>query len=111
MALATLARLDPDRLEITAAGVRPPVGAIPLVAANVEVFLAGDQPVDRRAERLRLERELAQAEAQVARLRTLLDGPFAERAPAQVVEKERASLTFHQEAVRKLEDQLAALGA
>ena len=111
VALATLARLDPDRLEITAAGARPPVGAIPLVAANVEVFLAVDQPVDRRAERLRLERELAQAEAQVARLRTLLDGPFAERAPAQVVEKERASLTFHQEAVRKLEDQLAALGA
>jgi valyl-tRNA synthetase len=109
-ALAALARLDPARLQISSGGVQPPAGAIPIVAANIEVFLAAEQPADRTAERQRLERELAQARAQVARLQALLEGPFAERAPAQVVEKERLGLAFHQEAVRKLEDQLALLG-
>jgi valyl-tRNA synthetase len=59
---------------------------------------------------MRLDRELKQAKAQVARLQALLEGPFAERAPAPVVEKERVNLRVHQEAVRKLEDQLAAFG-
>jgi len=108
-ALTALARLDPDRLQISSGGVQPAAGAIPIVAANIEVFLAAAQPVDQAAERLRLERELAEAMAQVARLRALLDSPFADRAPARVVEKERLSLAFQQEAVRKLEDQLALL--
>ena len=108
-ALAALARLDPARLQIAARGIQPPPGAIPIVAANIEVFLMAEQPVDRVAERERLGRELTEAQEQVARLEALLDGPFAERAPAHIVEKERASLAFHQEAVRKLQDQLALL--
>ncbi len=74
------------------------------------MFLALEQPADHAAERQRLERELSQARAQVTRLQALLESPFAERAPAQVVEKERLSLAFHLEAVRKLEDQVALLG-
>jgi valyl-tRNA synthetase len=108
-ALIALARLDPERVTITSGNIEPPAGAIPIVAANIEVFLLAEKPVDRAAERQRLERELELAVAQVNRLQALLAGPFAERAPRQVVEKERSSLAFHQEAVRKLEDQLAQL--
>lgn len=108
-ALAALARLDPAQIQISGGTLQPPPGSIPLVAANIEVFLPLEQPADRGAERQRLERELSQAQSQVARLQALLDGPFVGRAPAPVVEKERASLAFHQESVRKLGDQLSLL--
>ncbi|MCJ7706894.1 MAG: hypothetical protein MUO38_04660 [Anaerolineales bacterium] len=54
--------------------------------------------------------ELGQVEAQVQRLEGLLAGPFAERAPAEVVAKERARLEGMQQSRLKLEAQLKSLG-
>jgi valyl-tRNA synthetase len=45
--------------------------------------------VDLDAERARLARELTETEAQIARSDELLQGPFAQRAPANVVARER----------------------
>ncbi len=108
--LAALARLDSSRVKISAERIEPPAGAIPLIAADIEVFLLIDGGADTGAERIRLEGELAQAESQVGRLEALLGGPFAERAPAAVVEKERASLASHRTAARKIREQLDLMG-
>jgi valyl-tRNA synthetase len=60
--------------------------------------------VDVGAERKRLDGEIAQAVSQIERLESLLAGPFAKRAPAEVVGQERAKL----EALRATRDKLEA---
>ena len=67
-------------------------------AAEVYVDLAG--VVDVRAERQRLQKEIARIEQTIGFTRAKLARPdFVERAPAEVVEKEREKLS-EQEAVR-----------
>jgi valyl-tRNA synthetase len=43
-------------------------------------------------------------------LEKLLDSPFAQRAPAEIVQKERDKLTNYQETIEKTRKQLDALG-
>jgi valyl-tRNA synthetase len=62
--------------------------------------------VNVEAERDRLEKELAEAESQIQRLEKLLSSPFAQKAPAEVVEKERNKLAEYQETADRLKQQL-----
>jgi valyl-tRNA synthetase len=62
--------------------------------------------LDLKAERERLEHELAEAQSQITRLEKLLASPFAQKAPPEVVEKERAKLTEYQETAGKILQQL-----
>ena len=48
--------------------------------------------VDLAAERVRLTKEAAELDKQIERLTALLDSPFAQKAPAAVVQKEREKL-------------------
>ncbi|HET7010007.1 MAG TPA: valine--tRNA ligase [Anaerolineales bacterium] len=89
--LAHLARLDPAGLNITE-DLTPPAGAIPLVVGTIEIYLPLAGMVDSAAERTRLSREIEAVEAQVERLEKLLSSAFAQRAPADVVRKERDKL-------------------
>jgi valyl-tRNA synthetase len=107
--LASLARLTSDRVIIQAELVRRPADAIPLVAGTIEVYLHSAGTVDRQADAQRLRTELANVEAQIERLRTLLAGEFAGRAPAPVVEKERAKLADLEQARVRLAEQIKAL--
>jgi len=109
-AIAALARLDPDRMRIYATLKTRPQDAVPLVAGGIEAYLPLSGMVDIDAERSRLTRELGEVEAQIQRLEGLLAGPFAERAPAEVVAKERAGLEGMQQSRLKLEAQLKSLG-
>ncbi|MGH2451297.1 MAG: valine--tRNA ligase [Candidatus Limnocylindria bacterium] len=75
------------------------------VVRTVEVRVAVDR--DPAAERARLEAELADARTALERSRELLARPaFAEKAPAPVVEKERARLAEREQRVRMLESRL-----
>jgi valyl-tRNA synthetase len=65
--------------------------------------------VDVAEERARLERNLQEALSQVERLEELLSGPFSEKAPAAVVQKEREKLESYRETAQKLRAQLKAL--
>jgi valyl-tRNA synthetase len=97
--LAFLARLDEEQLVI-AERLEPPAEVVTIALGQVACYLPLAGMVDVAAERGRLEKELAEAEAQIGRLATLLAGPFAEKAPAAVVQKERDKLAQLQ-AVRK----------
>jgi len=78
------------------------------VVRTVEVRLAVRR--DAALERSRLERELAEARSSLERSRELLAKPgFADRAPREVVEKERARLAEREERARMLEEGLARL--
>ena len=94
---------------LTNAEVRfgPGDGAPTLVRA-VEVRV--DVARDAAADRARLEKELAEALKGLEHSRTLLEDPnFPMRAPAHIVEKERATLADREAAVASLRAELAKL--
>jgi len=97
------------RLAIDAQASRPPASALAVVGVSeIYVELAG--VVDLAAERARLEKELKRAADTLAFLEAKLARPeFVERAPADVVEKERDRLAEQQQLRQKLQGSLAWL--
>jgi valyl-tRNA synthetase len=108
-AIAALAGVDAQALAIQESLAAKPEGHVALVVGPVEVYLPLAGLVDPAEERARLEKDLGEARAQIERLERLLGGPFAEKAPADVVQKERDKLAAYQETATKLESQLDAL--
>ncbi|MGH2607354.1 MAG: class I tRNA ligase family protein, partial [Anaerolineales bacterium] len=104
--IASLAGVDPANLVFASEIDQPPAQAVPLVVGTVEIFLPLTGMLDTDEERARLNRELEAAEGQIRRLEGLLAGPFAERAPAEVVEKERTRLADLRQARDRLRTQL-----
>ncbi|MFN2305280.1 MAG: valine--tRNA ligase [Anaerolineales bacterium] len=102
----SLAGIDPNSLEIVKEPLKPSDEQISLVVTSVEIALPMAGLVDVAAERERLEKELADAEAQIQRLEKLLASPFAEKAPADVVENERVRLATYQETAMRIKGQL-----
>jgi valyl-tRNA synthetase len=110
--IAPLAWLDADDVMVVAAGKTPfprPEGYVALVAGPVEIYLPLAGMVDAAEERDRLSKELAETQSQIDRLEKLLASPFAEKAPAPVVLKEREKLAAYQETAEKLRGQLGNL--
>ena len=106
--LCSLARLDPVRLLI-AAHLDAPAQALTLVTGAVSIYLPLADLVDLAAERSKLQKELAETEAQTARSENLLNGPFAQRAPANVIQRERDKLADLQTRANRLRARLADL--
>jgi len=107
--LASLSFLDTDALQIVNRLPAKPEGSLVLVVGPVEIYLPLAGVVDTSEERSRLQKELAEAESQIGRLETLLNGAFAQKAPPAVVQKEREKLQGFQETADKLRAQLAGL--
>jgi len=94
---------------LTGADVRFAGGdSAPTLVRAVEVRV--DVPHDATADRARLEKELAEAQALLERSRGLIADPsFTKRAPAHVVEKTKAALAEREAAVASLQAELAKL--
>ncbi len=65
--------------------------------------------MDPAEERARLEKDLTETNKKIKRLEELLAGPFAEKAPAAVVQKERQKLAGYKDTAEKLHAQLGDL--
>jgi valyl-tRNA synthetase len=72
----------------------------------VEIYIPLSGMVDLDEERNRLQKELAETQMQIDRLEKLLGSDFANKAPAQVVQKERERLAAFKETAEKLRLQL-----
>ena len=108
--VAALARLEPYR--VVESLPERPRQALHLVAGDVEVYLPLAAMIDLTAETKRLETDLAALKQQLERLRTrLADASFTSRAPAAIVDKERARLVEFEARADKLEARLLALEA
>jgi valyl-tRNA synthetase len=107
--IAALAQLEAQTLEIVASRPEKTEDQVALVVGPVEIYLPLGGLVDITAERARLEKELQEAESQVRRLEGLLAGPFAEKAPPQVVQKERDKLAGYRDTLERLKIQLESL--
>jgi valyl-tRNA synthetase len=108
--IAALAGLDDTALTIVERLEEKPAGNIALVVGPVEVYLPLSRLIDVEEEIARLTKELQEAESQIDRLNKLLAGPFSEKAPSPVVQKEREKLQGYQETAQKLKEQLDDLG-
>ena len=103
--LVDLAGLDEQSLTVHT--TKPETeGLTALVVEDIEIFLSMTADGDDQADRERLEKELAEAESQIARLEKLLASPFAQKAPAQVVEAEREKLAGYKSSAEKLRERL-----
>jgi valyl-tRNA synthetase len=109
LTLAALASLDLPALQVISSIGEKPQGQTSLVVSGIEIYLPLENLVDAQAEKSRLEKELTDTQSQVTRLQALLSSPFAQKAPAAVVEKERQKLGEYQETAEKLRGQLDAL--
>jgi valyl-tRNA synthetase len=107
--IASLARLDPHQLTILESLEDKPEGDIALVVGSVEVYLPLEGLLDTTEQRTRLEKEQAETRSQIKRLEALLSGKFSEKAPPDVVEKERRKLANYQEKENKIASQLESL--
>ncbi len=107
--VAALAGIDPERMEIHKKLQSPPSNAVPLVVGRVEAHISLEGVIDVAAERSRLKQEFQEVESQIERLEKLLAGPFSERAPGDVVQKERDRLQEFVQAAEKIKIQLERL--
>jgi len=103
--IASLAKIDQQKLTIYETIDAKPEGHIALVVGPVEIYLPLAGHVNRDEQRARLEKELVEVQSQIERLEKLLSSPFAEKAPAEVVQKERKKLADFQETAQKLRSQ------
>ena len=107
--LLELARLDPAQVTL-AESLPAPEKAVTLTAGGVTVYLPLAGLVDLAAERKRLEKELAQLEQQIRRSEELLSREgFVQKAPAQVVQRERDKLADLRARHQQIQERLAAL--
>lgn len=108
--ISRLARVAPDRLQITPTLPTPPRNATALVAGGAEVYLPLAGMVDLAEERTRLSKELERIEADIVRRQAkLANANFIERAPTHVVQGERDLLQRAEDTAAKLRQQVAAL--
>jgi len=107
--IAHLARLDIEKFTIHETMGSKPDGSIALVIGSIEAYLPLEGLVDTAEQRTRLEKELTETTSQIERLEALLSSPFAEKAPANVVEKERSKLSTYLEKAEKIKSQLETL--
>jgi valyl-tRNA synthetase len=111
--IAALTRLDTDKvriIDIEDGQFQKPPGHIALVSGSSTIYLPLAELVDVQEERGRLEKELQEVKGQINRLENMLSGPFAEKAPESVVQKERSRLADYQETAEKINAQLKDLG-
>ena len=102
----SLAGINPEALDIVMEPLASSEDCITLVVAPVEISLPLAGLVDVEAERERLAKELAETDAQINRLEKLLNSPFAEKAPGEVVQKEREKLESYRETAERIRQQL-----
>ena len=104
--IISLAALDRENTCLVTSLEQTPTSDIALVAGSVEIYLPLHGLVNLNEEKNRLSSELDELKQEIQRLEKLLDGPFAQKAPEQVVNKEKEKLSSYLETSRTLEDQL-----
>ncbi|MBL8098912.1 MAG: valine--tRNA ligase, partial [Anaerolineales bacterium] len=104
--IASLAGLDHSLLTIQKSLKEKPADSTALVVGSIEIYLPLAGMVDLANEKARLEKELREAESHITRLENLLNGDFANKAPAALVQKEKDKLAGYKDTAEKIKAQL-----
>ncbi|MDI2593929.1 valine--tRNA ligase [Pseudomonas sp. 681] len=107
--LKKLARLE--SITVLAAGEEAPLSATALVG-EMEVLVPMAGLIDKDAELARLDKEILRLQGEVQRVGgKLSNAGFVDKAPAEVIEKERAKLAEAEQALGKLAEQHARIAS
>ena len=99
-----------ESLDLSAEAGAIPAQSLHLALPDLEAYLPLEGVVDMAAERTRAEGEIARVEKAIAGLNARLgNADFTAKAPAAVVEKERARLTENDELLARLRSRLRTL--
>ncbi len=104
--IVRLANIEPMQFRILANLPERPKQAVAMMIGGTEIYLPLAGMVDVEAERDRAKKEMESLGKQIAKLENLLASDFASKAPAVVVEKERARLVEAKDARAKLAEGL-----
>ena len=105
--IKTIARVDD--LTVRASATAPKGVAFGL-AGTVEVFIPLEGLIDIDTEMARLTKELDKAKKEVSRIEGKLSNKsFTDRAPAEVIKKEKEKLEGYKDQLKKLDDSLERL--
>ena len=86
-------------------------GTVSIVTEDAKIYIPMNELVDLTAERARLEKELETAKKDLAFFAKKLNNPgFLAKAPAAVVEKDKASAAKIEDKIKMLEESIAKLG-
>jgi valyl-tRNA synthetase len=107
--ISALAGIEKEGLSILKTIDSKPENHIGQVVGSVSIYLPLSDLVDKEEERNRLNQDLAEVDTQIIRLMELLGGPFTQKAPPQVVEKERLKLEGFQKSRDQITRQLEEL--
>ncbi len=109
--LLSLARLDPQRLQLATTLADVPDQALTLVVGGVTIYLPLAGMVDLEAEKVRIAGEMERLTKLIADSQILLTNKdFTSKAPAHIVQKERDKVTKYREKWQKLRERLESLG-
>ncbi|MFX1253845.1 MAG: valine--tRNA ligase [Promethearchaeota archaeon] len=106
--IITLAKIDPTQLVISSK-IDPSKRAARIVVEKITAYMPLEGLIDIEAEKQQISNRLGKLEKEIKQLNAKLNGPFSERAPPQIVQKEKdklEALTFKQS---QLKDQLTVL--
>ncbi|MBE2895281.1 valine--tRNA ligase [Pasteurellaceae bacterium HPA106] len=107
--LQIMAKLE--RIEVLSADADAPLSVAKLVG-NVEVLVSMAGFIDKEAELSRLNKEIAKYQQEIERIeKKLANEGFVAKAPAQVIEKERAKMADYQDGLAKLNAQCERIKA
>jgi valyl-tRNA synthetase len=107
--LSRLANVDPGTLQIEDQIAQPPDQAASVTLGMVTVYLPLAGLVDLEAEKKRLTKEIEATSAQISRSEGLLNSDFVDRAPPEVVQRERTKMETLQATLASLTDQRSRL--
>ena len=105
--IISLARINPDQFYLDQS-IEPQrqVGHLVVHGMHVRISLGN---IDINAEISRIKAEIARIDANIEKGEKMLNGPFAKRAPQEIVQAEREKLRENQEKRQKLSEQVAII--
>ncbi|HZM20087.1 MAG TPA: class I tRNA ligase family protein, partial [Anaerolineales bacterium] len=102
--ISALASTDLEQTFVYGSEYKPSEAGTSLVVGSTNIYISGMEALEE--DKTRLEKELKEAQSHIERLEKLLAGDFANKAPAQLVQKEREKLEGYKETADKIKAQL-----
>jgi valyl-tRNA synthetase len=100
-----MANIDPDQLVISKK-IKVPDQAAHIVLHGITAYIPLHGIIDLEAEKARMQKKIAKVEKQIEKISKKLSGDFSQRAPKELVDKEKEKLTDAEHKKAQMNDQL-----
>ncbi|MHA2247958.1 MAG: valine--tRNA ligase [Candidatus Hodarchaeales archaeon] len=106
--IITLAKIDPEKITVSP-DLEQPKRAARVVIHGITAYIPLEEVIDLGKEKRKVENQLNNVEKRIKQMLAKLRGPFSQRAPADIVEREKEKLTELNSKRSQLEEQIEIL--